>query len=244
MAARPSGKEPAKLPHPNEDPSHLAARQAKADYYQAMQKARGDWRISDLEKAEQINKAYETYTTTLTKSYEDLYARRRTRLEWAEAQVPFGPGVTADTTPADKAVLISAFRVALDKVRAADLDERHRLLREAEAFDDDTMRRAVLTAAAEDSHRKLLDEWAAPRPGMAALVDEVVGLRRDLRGAGTNRGFERQDLFPEKPPQEARALPGLRAAQQKQEEARLREVQSINRVRNSQRFGSIVPPSY
>ncbi|MFE2020139.1 hypothetical protein ACFW9O_19100 [Streptomyces sp. NPDC059499] len=202
---------PQPMPTHDQDPDISAALDAQAAYLNALQAARSEYRLSDLAKAEVIDAAYTTYLTALQTSWDSLTVRRRARLEHLETLVPIGPGIPADATPADRAVLMAAFRAAHDKAEAADRKGRVKLLQEAERWDDDAARRGALTSIVDSSDWHTIKAWADQNLTTAGYVDEVVGLRNMLGGVSNdvNDRFARQACTPVAAPEEARALPRL-----------------------------------
>ncbi|MGW1801921.1 hypothetical protein ACWCQN_39935 [Streptomyces sp. NPDC001984] len=194
---------PQPLPHANEDAYHLAARASKATFTDAAQAVRENPNISGRAKAEQIAALYDAHIRETAQAYQRLTDRRRARLEYLEGLVPVGPGIPADTSPADRAVLMTAFRAAWDTVKDTDRDGRARLLAEAERFDDDAMRRAVLTFALDNAETPTIRGWTALHLDQKGYLDEVGGLREALAGRGIDRAWDMQDFKPLPKPQEA-----------------------------------------
>ncbi|NJP28068.1 hypothetical protein FLW53_28480 [Microbispora sp. SCL1-1] len=202
---------PDPLPHPNEDPDNLAARQSKADFTAAAKAARENFRLSDLAKAEEIAAAYDTHVKETAAAYERLIARRRARAEYLESLLPIGPGIPKGTSPADAAVLMTAFRTAFATAKEASHEERRGLLAEAERFGDDAMRRAVLTAALDQGQMDLIKSWTALHSDKADLLDELRALREALANWGSLHLWDSQDFRPLQKPTEAVNLPMLQA---------------------------------
>jgi hypothetical protein len=202
---------PAGMPAPNEDPDRLAARAAKQAFTDAAQAARENFELSDLAKARQISAAYDTYIAANAAAYERLTARRRARLDYLEQIVPYGPGIAEGTSPADKAVLMTAFRTALATAKdAKGRHERARLLSEAEVYDDDAMRRAVLTFALDNGEIETVRAWSEAHLDVAGHFNEIADLRGAL--AGNSHGWDFQDFSPLRKPREAIDLPQLERA--------------------------------
>ncbi|MFF3872925.1 hypothetical protein [Streptomyces sp. NPDC001978] len=194
---------PQPLPHANDDPNHLAARASKATFTTAAQAVRANPNISNRLKAQQVSDLYDTHVQETAQAYEQLTNRRRARLDYLESLVPVGTGIPADATAADKAVLMTAFRAAWDTVKDTDRDGRARLLAEAERFDDDAMRRAVLTFALDNAETPTIRGWTAMHLDQKGYLDEVGGLREALAGRGIDRAWDMQDFKPLPKPQEA-----------------------------------------
>src|SRR6476469_9254636 len=194
----PTSTEPAALPHPNEDPAFAAARQAPVDYQTTVDKIRTDPRISDLGKAEKIAAAYETYTGAMQGAWDELQGRRQARHDWLAGQAPTGPAIPDDTTHADRAALMAAFRT--NYAQAAETDR----------FGDESARRAVLTAILENSEIDTLQARRDRYATLAAHLDELTDLRRG--GSTTVRGFQRQVFRMVDRPKEIDRIPELQAA--------------------------------
>lgn len=221
---QPMKQAPPPLPPAQEDPAVLAARAAHQTYLDTIQAARAEWDVTDLSKAEKITTAYAALDAELTRLYADLDTRRRNRMTYLEAQIPVGPGIPEDATPADRAVLATAFRAAFDRAKAAGHAERGQLLADAERFDDDAMRRATLTVCLDEGMNDLVKEWTLTRGGtLANLFTEGAALREALAGMGPDRGWVWQAFMRPREPEEMRALPTLRAAAERQRERAARD---------------------
>lgn len=203
---------PTQLPHPNDDLSFQLARETLSRYTAAAEKIRKDVRLTDIAKAEQIKAAYESYKTTLTGAYQDLMERRRNRLAHLESLLPVGPNIAPNTSPADRAVLMTAFRNAYDQAQAApSMGAREKMLAQAERFDDDIMRRAVFTALLDNNEHNVTDQWAATHTGEANYLNEAAELRDAVAGRGVSNMWDVQAFKPIPEPAEAKALPRLLA---------------------------------
>jgi hypothetical protein len=205
---------PAPMPDPNSDPDILAGRQTQQTYLTAVQKIRGNFQTSDLAKAEALNTAYTEYVNALQASRDHLNARRRARLDFLEQQLPVGPGIPDDATPADRAVLMAAFRTAYDRAMATDRVGRARMLGDAEKFDDDAARRGTLTAVMEASDVNTLRDWARQHITTAGWLDEVQLLRALLANQSNDpqARFAQQAFQAVRQPFEATRLPRLQQA--------------------------------
>jgi hypothetical protein len=213
----PTSTEPAPMPHPNDDPDFAAARQAPVDYAAALAEVRGNPRISDLGKAEKATAAYSEYTAALGGAWERLQARRQARYDWLAAQVPTGPSVPDDASPADRAALLGAFRTHYARAVEADRDGRARMLDEADRFGDEPARRAAVAAILEHSERDTLRNRPDRYSTLTAHLDELTDLQRG--GSATVRGFQRQAWRQQPEPPEVKQLPELQAAAEKRTEA-------------------------
>ncbi|MFJ9792633.1 hypothetical protein [Streptomyces globosus] len=196
------------MPTHDQDPDIAAARKAQTDYLTAVQAARSDWAASDLAKVQAIDAAYNAYVTALQGAWDRIQARRRALLEYLETLVPVGP---ADTSPADRAVLTTAFRAAYEQASTASRDGRIRMLQDAERFNDDAARRGALTAILKGSDWHAIRDWAQHHLTTSGYVEEVLGLRGALAGtsAETTARFAVRECSPVRPPAEVQDLPRL-----------------------------------
>lgn len=217
------------LPAVRDDPSIAEGRQVKAQYLDQVQEIRYDFRATDLDKAQRLRAAWEQTTQRLSDLYADFIGRRRARLEEIQAQMPFGPNIPANASPADTVVLQQAWRVGLDRARRAKGKERRDMLADAERFDDDMMRRALLTTYADEGRADIIDEWAENRgPDTASMVAEWRSLQGAVNGQGFDHLWVTQALaHPGRPP-EIVNIPVLTAARDAQERA-LMQQQMVNR---------------
>lgn len=219
------------MPVMGEDPSVTAGQQVRADFTDQAQKLRQDQRLTDLQAAEQITQLWSSSNASLAKLYEDLQSRRRARLAALDSIVPLGPNVPAGASPADAAVLQQAFRSALAQARAAmpasstsgggnlsrlgpvDTDTLDGMLADAERFDDDNLRRAVLTAAYEGGYMGIVRRWS-DLMGVTAQLDEYTELQDALAGQGIWGQWNYTTFAPLPAPDEVANLPRLQAAQE------------------------------
>lgn len=204
---------PAPLPLVREDPSIVAGYEVQNQYTAAAQAARAAFGLTDIQRAEGILRAWKTASDQLAVLYRDLQQRRHTRAEWIEAQLPIGPGIPADASDADRAVLMSAFNTARAVAGAATADQRTRMLNDAERFGDDVTKRAVLTTSIDDNQWDLVDRWAEMHsPETGALLKEWVALQEALDGRGFDHAWVRQALHQPRRPAEYHELPRLISA--------------------------------
>lgn len=213
---------PQPLPPTKDDPSITAGYAAKAAATEQYKAIRFNFGITDMVKAEQIDAAWHALNAELTRLYTDLQARRIARLEYLQGLIPIGPDIPTGASPADRAVLQAEFRAAYTRAQEADYGSRRRMLAEAERFDDDATRRAVLTVGQDQGETKLLDQWAAFHPELAGLVPEMLTLRQLIAGQHFDNAWVRQALSVERQPDESRQLPQLQATRDAAEQA-LRE---------------------
>ncbi|TLQ45058.1 hypothetical protein [Streptomyces marianii] len=225
---------PEPMPMQDQDPDVTAAREAHAEYLTAAQEARSSYRLSDPARAEAVDAAYTAYLEALQGAWDRLQARRRKRLEWLETQVPTGPGIPAYTSPADRAVLMAAFRAAYDKATDTDRMGRIRLLQEAERFDDDAARRGALTAIVDFSEMHTIRDWVNEHLTTARYLDEVASLREAIAGRSTrpDHRLAVQAMRPVRAPDEVRQPPQL----QRLREAAEAQRQALSQSRARSRF--------
>lgn len=204
--------DPTPLPEPDHDPDVQAARQAQSAFDENLTSIRQDPHLSDLQRAEQIAAIYDGYTDALRVSWESLQGRRRERLTFLESMVPSRPGIPDSASPADRAVLIGAFRSAYGTARATDQAGRAQLLRDAERFDDDAGRRGTLAAITELGELDTLRQWAHDHGPGGTLVDEAVELAAAVNGTSTRTHdrIARQAHTSKRRPLEANNLATLR----------------------------------
>ncbi|MBO2456555.1 hypothetical protein [Actinomadura violacea] len=202
--------EPAAMPPAQQDPAIAAATAAGDALPQQLEAIRQNADLSELAKAEQVTAAYENHLAALGQHHADLTARRTARLEHLQARIPTGPGFPPDASAADRAVLATAFRSALDQARTTLPKDRVGALDDAIRFGDDVQVRALLTAAQDDSDTKLVDRWAAAT-GNTVHVAEIRALRAQLAGQDTGTaGWERRAFWAPQRPAEVMDLPTLR----------------------------------
>lgn len=207
------GGQPPQLPPVNEDPMYLGAETLQRSYLTRVAEIRENFDLTDLAKARQVAKLWADTCAQLVEFGQDIQARRTARVQWIEQQLPVGPGIPPDVTPADRAVLNAAWRTAWDQVNATDHQGRARLLVEATRFGDDTLKRAVLTACLDLSETDTVDEWTNSHdPATAALLTEWRYLRLLIAGQHFDNRWE--PLVFRKPPKpgEVTDLPRLEAA--------------------------------
>lgn len=200
---------PAPLGPAQADPAIVAASTAQAAYPALVETIRADPNLTELAKAEAVVQAYEQQNADLQRHAEDLHGRRIARLEHLRGQIPNGPGIPADATPADAAVLHTAFRAHLEAARNASPEQRQQMLADALRFGDDTQARAVLTAGQDAGHTKLVDQWASAT-GSTGLLAEVRALNAEIAGHGPGHGWTWQAFQAPKRPAEVFTVAELR----------------------------------
>ncbi|GGK59971.1 hypothetical protein Ppa06_26300 [Planomonospora parontospora subsp. parontospora] len=219
------------LPPIRQDPA-IAAGLAAADTYPAQIEAiRDDHTLSDLEKTEKLAQVHAEQEARMQALVENLYGRRRARLALLQQEIPTGPGIPSDASAADRAVLNTAFRAALEQARAADFDQRKAMLADAVRFDDEPTLRALLTAAGENGDNQLLDAWAGAT-GKTDVVTEIRRLNAQLNGNHDGLLWEAKALrMPQRPPEVTRLLElRQKAAQEEAEREREREERLARRL--------------
>lgn len=200
---------PAMPDDPRQDPAIAAGYAAQAPYEQLLDGIRNDPRLSDLAKAEQVAAAYEAQNADLDRLQADLHGRRTARLDHLKAQIPHGPGVPADASPADRAVMMAAFRSAVEQARTRNLDGWRQMLTDAIRFGDETTLRAVITTAVDAGDGTLVREWATAT-GNGPLVAEITALQNEINGMGPSRPWAAQAFRRPSRPREVGELPALR----------------------------------
>jgi hypothetical protein len=215
---------PSPLPDVRDDPAVAGALDAQRRYEDRIAAIHADSSLDELARAEGVAQAYAEVTQALAAHAEDLRARRTARLDYLRSQIPTGPGVPEDASPADRAVLMSAFRAALERARSVTGEETKAMLDDALRFGDEPTIRAVLTVAAERSEGQTFDQWAAAT-GNEGLLAELRELESALNGRGQGALWESKAFRAPRRPREIGNLPLLR----KQAEQRAREAERAAR---------------
>jgi hypothetical protein len=167
----------APMPPINQDPAILRGYALRQAFDLECTPILADTTLSDLGMAQKIAALYAVVTTDIAAARDDYKNRRAARTAELAQVVPIGPDVPPDASPADKAVLMQAWRTTLADARECDRDGRSQMLAEAERFDDDTVRRAALTAASDNGEGIIINQWASTRPECAAQLRELLALR-------------------------------------------------------------------
>lgn len=199
------------LPAVPQDPSYLEGQHVKAVFAAQSQAIREDYGLTDVAKAEQITAIWSAANVTLAGLWRDLQPRRDARIDELETLIPMGPGIPPNTSPADTAVLMQAWRGALARAQEADKAALRQMFDEAQRFDDDIVTRAVLTVSRDDFGGGILSRWAALN-GAADTVAELSGLYDQINGPDIWMLPLALALGPIEKPQEAWNLPALAAA--------------------------------
>lgn len=209
------------LPPIHEDPTVTGALKTRADYDIAAGQIRGNTTLTDLQVAQQITATWESANKAISTAFNDLRSRQHARIQELENVVPFGPAIPTDASAADVVVLQQAFRTSLAEARAAITRDEgvSALLADAEKFDDDNMRRAVLTAAAENDRLDLVRSWT-DRMGVTDQLDELLRLRDAVAGRGMGGMWAHNAFTPIPKPTEAHRLGDLERAAAAEIEAR------------------------
>lgn len=207
-----------------DDPAVAGALDAQRRYEDRLASIHADPDLDELARTEAVAQAYAEITQALTAHAEDLRTRRTARLEYLRSQIPAGPGIPEDASPADKAVLMSAFRHALERARSADSEQRRGMLADSLRFGDEITTRAVLTVAAERGEGQTVDQWAKAT-GNETLLAELRELESALNGAGPGAPWEAKAFRAPRRPREIGSLPLLR----RQAEQRAREAERAAR---------------
>lgn len=223
------------MPPMGQDKAVLRGQELRQQFTEAVFSIRSDNRLTDLDVARRITTLYEDTNAKLAALFEDMQARRRARLADLETTVPLGPDIPANASPADKAVMFQAFRSALEQARQtvtqpagmsntdltpipspSDRNTLASMLDDAERFDDDALRRAVLTVAYERGDMRLVISWAEQH-GVADQLNEFAELSSAIAGHGIAGHWNATVFAPIRPaPPEVANLPRLEAAQQAQ----------------------------
>lgn len=226
---------PAPMGPTQHDPAVQGGVAAQSAYAERMQAIEDDASLSDLARAEAIVEAYEGQNAELTRLTTDLHERRTARLTHLQSQVPAGPGIPDDASQADKAVLGTAFRAALEQARAADYDQRRAMLSDALTFGDDSTLRALITAAGENGDNKLIDAWASAT-GNEAVIAEIHDLNRQLGGIHPGRPWEGKAFRAPKRPMAVGNLNYLRQKAQQAEQAEMQRQRLARPAYSQHRF--------
>lgn len=201
----------APLPPVREDPALVRAAQIPAELTSKIAGIRADPMLSDLAKAQQIDAAYTAALTERSHLYRDLQDRRTARLQELQTLLPFGPGISDNASPADRAVLQAAFRANVDLARAADAAGLHGLLSDAVRFGDELMRRAVYTVATDQGRTGVVwGDLEAVDPERSMVAKEIGEISAQLnRTDFMASAWEAQAFGSIRKPQEVFDLPTL-----------------------------------
>lgn len=219
---------PQPLPPVREDPALATAAQLNAAYAAQAEAIRTDPNLSDLAKAEQLDQAHRDLDAQLLAQWQDLQARRAARLQTIESMtLPYGdPGPdVAAASPADRVVLLAAFKQAYEQAKTVDQDTRRKMVDDADRWGDHVARRAILTAADHVGDQDTVRDWVRThRPHQVGIVDERIDLRTKLAGhdLSTDWSWTRQAFRMPPPPRERGDLDRLRE-EQRQREYHLRQ---------------------
>lgn len=207
------------LPPIQNDPAFLQAQALHQAFDDEAQSVRQDPMLSDLAVAQKIVALWKTANAEIAKAAQDLQRRRTARMDELEMAVPVGPGIAADVSPADRAVLMQAWRVSLTAAREATTDELRPMWVDAQKFDDELQRRAVLTTLGERGRMDLVRQWWADSNGVSDQLDELFEMRSGF-GVWALKVTQAFAQIPK--PSEAYDLPDLEAASAALTAARVR----------------------
>jgi hypothetical protein len=206
----------APMPPINQDPAIIRGYALRQAFDLECTPILADTTLSDIGMAQKIANLHAVVTTEVAAARENYKNRRNARMAELAQVVPIGPDVPPAASPADKAVLMQAWRTTLAEARECDGPARFQMLAEAERFDDDTVRRAVLTAASDNGEVGIINQWASTRPECAAQLRELLA----LRAASVNDGLiSRQAFGPIPEPTEMANLPTLLANAERDQQA-------------------------
>lgn len=198
----------APLPPLGQDPSIVGAQQVRDEWLAITAEIRGNPDLTDLRRAQAIESVWNDANAHLTRLYRDLKARQLARIETLDKLVPIGPDIPAGASPADVAVLQQAFRAALLQARDLDRDGLTAMLADAERFDDDTLRRAVLTASVDGGYPDVVRTYTN-RLGVTDQLNELISLREDYANQGMASLWAAKLFTPIPKPQEVDDIPTL-----------------------------------
>lgn len=202
-------KIPEALPPAPQDRAVLAGQEIQQRYLTEATAIRGEYGITELERAERLNDLWTRLEAELTSKRQAFDARYRGRFDELWAMVPSGPEAPAGASPADRAVLTTAYRTARDTAREQSHEQRLQALEEADRFGDEAARRAILDVLREDNKPDAVHAWAAKNidPDWVPQIVYLVGL---LFGATMDGMVAQRALKPLVRPTEVTSLPSLR----------------------------------
>ncbi|MBT2207025.1 hypothetical protein [Actinomadura sp. NEAU-AAG7] len=218
---------PAPLPPVHEDDDFQAALEIQQRYPVELAAARGAYGLTQLQMAERINTLWTGATADLDRLREAFNRRYGGRWQQLWQMVPTGPEAPQGASPADKAVLVTAYRTARAAVdNEPDGEKLVAMLAEADRFGDEATRRAVLDHLRDEGHLDPVHAWAAEHIG-AAWVDQIAYLTGVLFGATSDAMLAQQAFKALQRPHEVASLTTLR---QREEEARRRHEEQQRRL--------------
>jgi hypothetical protein len=196
------------MPPMNQDPAYVGSQQLKQTLDATLQRLRTpDGRTTELQRAAAIVAIYNAALARMQTMWDDWTKRADARIAWLEAQQPVGPGVGPDVPPADREVLLTAFRTLLAEARDGTTADREQMLRDAVAFGDQMQRRAATTAMVEAGERReLTDVVESVDPDAGAQLTEWLDLTSLRAGnmLSTEGLFQMQGMkLPPRPPEVA-----------------------------------------
>ncbi len=202
------------LPPTREDPALVAAAKVSTEVTAKIASIRANHDLSDLAKALQIDAAYQAAMTERSRLWDDLQGRRVARLQDLQSLLPFGPGITENTSAADAAVLQAAFRANVEKARGCSAEGLREMLADAVRFGDELARRAVYTVATDQGRTGVVwRDMQTADPEMAKVAQEIGEISAHLEGRDfTSAAWERQAFAIIPKPDEVFRLPLLEQA--------------------------------
>lgn len=202
------------LPPTREDPALVAVAKVATEVTAKIASIRANRDLSDLAKARQIDAAYTAAMTERSRLWDDLQGRRVARLQDLQSLLPFGPGITENTSAADAAVLQAAFRANVEKARGCSAEGLREMLADAVRFGDELARRAVYTVATDQGRTGVVwRDMQAADPEMGKVAKEIGEISAHLEGRDfTSAEWERQAFAILPKPDEVFRLPLLEQA--------------------------------
>lgn len=198
------------LPPLSEDPKLLAAQQVRAEYTAMLSEIYNDLRLSDLARAEKVDAAWRSVSEMLPQLANELLAKYKATLDQLAQIIPIGPNVPEGSSPADTSALHAAFRVSLTQARDAERSDLDALYTDAIRFGDDTLLRAVLTAASEAGYGEIMQRWVNTQPpSVGAQFNDLVRIRDFLGGSTTDNLIFIQAFKTPEQPAESLQLPTI-----------------------------------
>jgi hypothetical protein len=157
--------------------------EAQREYNRALEEIRMDTTLSDVGRAQRIEALYVQQRTRIGRLRDQLAAAVAAERS-ALAAAAFGVGFPANATAADKAVIRSDYRQALDRAeQAGSSDDSQTLLRRALLTGDAILARAVAATAYMRGQSDVLSSYgdafpdAMPNIERLAAMDGAVGDR-------------------------------------------------------------------
>ena len=207
------------IPAANHDPAVLAAYEAKEAFEESVAAARRNANLHDVDQARAIAKQYDALLARLGELGDDLTARRTANLNEKATDVHIGADIPADASPGDRAVMMQAFRSALDRVRAMDDDEIRAELATAARYNDAQTLRAIEAVAIDENRPFIRSALRETNPDRMAAMDEWIKARDLVEPSGTEALWLAQAFSAPRAPVEVRQLATLEDAEAKRRAA-------------------------